>query len=187
MTDSWSPTQINGVLLRHDVPLDDKRGQFMELWRASTGARLGASAMVQANLSRSHRGVLRGMHVHLRQDDLWLVLSGHALAATADLRGSLAGADVSVSSELIELDSGDALFVPAGVGHGFLARTDLTLVYLVTNEYDGSDEHGFAWDDPDAAIPWPEPPTIMSERDRANPALRALVARLRQLGQIESR
>lgn len=187
MADNWSPGAIDGVRVRRELPFEDERGQFMELWRASTGARLGASTMVQANLSRSHHGVLRGMHVHLRQDDLWLVLSGRALAATSDLRGSLAGADMSVYSELIELDSGDALFVPAGVGHGFLARTDLTLVYMVTNEYDGSDEHGFAWDDPDAAIPWPEPPTIISERDRANPALRALVARLRQLGQIESR
>ena len=139
MTQDWQPTAIDGVWLRHGLSVADERGSFSELWRSSTTLPLGGVRMVQANLSRSHRGVLRGMHVHLRQDDLWLVLSGHALAATADLRGSLAGADVSVSSELIELDSGDALFVPAGVGHGFLARTDLTLVYLVTNEYDGSD------------------------------------------------
>ena len=25
----------------------------------------------------------------------------------------------------------------------------------MTNEYDGSDELGFAWDDPAAAVPWP--------------------------------
>ena len=29
------------------------------------------------------------------------------------------------------------------------------LLYLVTNEYDGSDELGFAWDDPAAGVPWP--------------------------------
>jgi len=58
-------------------------------------------------------------------------------------------------------------------------------VYLVTNEYDGSDEAGFAWDDALAAVPWPLPaPTpdgrpILSERDRANPSLVELVARLR--------
>jgi dTDP-4-dehydrorhamnose 3,5-epimerase len=51
-------------------------------------------------------------------------------------------------------------------------------VYLVSNEYDGSDELGFAWDDPDAAIPWPNAPAIMSERDRSNPPLRDVIAGL---------
>jgi dTDP-4-dehydrorhamnose 3,5-epimerase len=49
----------------------------------------------------------------------------------------------------------------------------------VTNEYDGTDELGFAWDDPDAAVAWPEREPILSDRDRANPPLADLVARLR--------
>jgi hypothetical protein len=54
-----------------------------------------------------------------------------------------------------------------------MALEPVDLVYLVTNEYDGSDEAGFAWDDALAAVPWPLPaPTpdgrpILSERDRA--------------------
>ena len=40
--------------------------------------------------------------------------------------------------------------IPIGVAHGFLALEPLQLIYLVTNEYDGSDELGFAWDDPRA-------------------------------------
>ena len=66
-----------------------------------------------------------------------------------------------------------------------MALEPVELVYLVTNEYDGSDEAGFAWDDPLAAVPWPLPaPTpdghpILSERDSANPSLADLVARLR--------
>ena len=75
--------------------------------------------------------------------------------------------------------------IPAGVAHGFLAIEPLDLVYLVTIEYDGSDEHGFAWDDPLAAVPWPDVSgapdgrPILSERDRTNPSLETLVARLR--------
>ena len=197
MTTDWTPTAIDGVLLRHDAPLEDERGQFMELWRASAVVALGMPTMVQANLSRSHAGVLRGMHVHLHQDDLWLVLEGKAVAATTDLRAVLGGVgpgggagavdDLSVRSQLIQLSVGDALFVPAGVGHGFLALTDLTLVYLVTNEYDGSDEHGFAWDDPDAAIAWPGAPEIISDRDRDNPSVRRAGRPLSQPEQTESR
>ncbi len=55
----------------------------------------------------------------------------------------------------------------------------------MTNEYDGSDELGFAWDDPAVAVPWPtDLPTsdgrpILSERDRTNPTLAELLTRLR--------
>jgi dTDP-4-dehydrorhamnose 3,5-epimerase len=75
--------------------------------------------------------------------------------------------------------------IPTGVAHGFLALDDLELVYLVTNEYDGTDELGFAWDDPSAAVPWPTVPgtpdgrPILSDRDRSNPTLHELVASLR--------
>ena len=49
-----------------------------------------------------------------------------------------------------------------------------------------SDELGFAWDDPTAAVPWPavtatpDGHPILSERDRTNPSLPELVARLRK-------
>jgi dTDP-4-dehydrorhamnose 3,5-epimerase-like enzyme len=58
----------------------------------------------------------------------------------------------------------------------------------VTATYDGSDELGFAWDDPLAAVPWPPVPgtgngrPILSGRDRANPPLGDLVERLRSEG-----
>jgi dTDP-4-dehydrorhamnose 3,5-epimerase-like enzyme len=55
----------------------------------------------------------------------------------------------------------------------------------VTNEYDGSDELGFAWDDPAVGVPWPavsatsDGRPIVSPRDASNPSLAELVARLR--------
>jgi dTDP-4-dehydrorhamnose 3,5-epimerase-like enzyme len=54
----------------------------------------------------------------------------------------------------------------------------------VTNEFDGSDELGFAWDDPAVAVRWPvleatpDGRPILSDRDRSNPPLRELVAGL---------
>jgi dTDP-4-dehydrorhamnose 3,5-epimerase len=41
----------------------------------------------------------------------------------------------------------------------------------VTGEYDGSDELGVAWDDPDLGISWPDEEPILSERDQKNPRL----------------
>ena len=71
------------------------------------------------------------------------------------------------------------------MAHGFLAIEPLQLIYFVTNAYDGSDELGFAWDDPAVAVAWPALPgtpdgrPILSGRDGANPLLAELLARLR--------
>jgi dTDP-4-dehydrorhamnose 3,5-epimerase len=97
------------------------------------------------------------------------------------LRGDASRPDV----ETRELAADDWVVIPSGVAHGFLALTSLQLLYLVTNAYDGSDELGFAWDDPTAAVPWPpvaqtpDGRPILSERDRSNPSLADLVVRLR--------
>jgi dTDP-4-dehydrorhamnose 3,5-epimerase len=172
----WQPGAIDGVWVRRNVAHPDDRGSFTELWRASSTAPLTDEPMAQANLSRSRAGVLRGMHIHQRQVDLWLIVDGRAVAALTDVRDAMSGG--AVTSVVHEMSAGDALFIPRGVAHGFLALTDITLMYLVSNEYDGSDELGFAWDDPDAAIPWPNAPAIMSERDRSNPPLRDVIAGL---------
>jgi dTDP-4-dehydrorhamnose 3,5-epimerase len=181
--EGWSATSLEGVWTRHNAALDDERGSFTELWRASLTRPLAAGAMVQANLSRSRAGVLRGMHFHLRQADLWLMIEGECFAAVTDLRPALAGG--SAKSELVPMRVGDALFIPPRVAHGFLAETDMTLMYLVSGEYDGTDEYGFAWDDTAAGISWPKEPSIISARDRYNPSLQEVIARLAHAAQRE--
>jgi dTDP-4-dehydrorhamnose 3,5-epimerase len=172
--DHWIATEIVGVMRRKLSPIGDQRGSFTELWRASQTPAPGVDGMAQANLSRSRAGVLRGMHFHRRQADLWIVVEGRAIAATTDLRRLARDGPVSVTSQVTEMATGDALYIPSLVAHGFWALADLTLMYLVSTEYDGTDEHGFAWNDPDAAIGWPAGEPIVSDRDRANPTLAEL-------------
>ena len=83
-----------------------------------------------------------------------MVTSGRAFVALVDLRPCLAG-DGRAVVVTRELDVDEWVVIPAGVAHGFLALELLDVLYLVTNEYDGTDELGFAWDDPTAAVPWP--------------------------------
>jgi dTDP-4-dehydrorhamnose 3,5-epimerase len=176
-----------GRIRRHG----DSRGAFREVWRASWYPTLGPEliglpdgAFVQANVSTSSTGVLRGLHFHRRQLDHWVVLDGRALVALVDIRPMLSGGDRPIVG-VHRLEADEWVSIPTGVAHGFLAEEPLTLLYLVTNEFDGSDELGFAWDDPDAAVPWPRVEAtvdghpILSDRDRSNPSLRELVARLR--------
>jgi dTDP-4-dehydrorhamnose 3,5-epimerase len=169
-----------GAIARHA----DERGSFRELWKASHAPPRQAPH-VQVNLSTSSVGVLRGLHFHRRQLDHWIVASGRASVALVDVRAMLADPSAAPVVETRVLTADEWVDIPAGVAHGFLALEPLELIYLVTNEYDGSDELGFAWDDPRAAVPWPAAPgtpdgrPILSERDRTNPSLTDLVARLR--------
>ena len=176
----WTPTTIDDVRRRRSEPIADERGAFSELWRASWTDALHPARFVQANLSRSRQNVLRGMHFHRRQADIWMLLEGRAAAATTDLRPLFDGSPERPASQLMELVPGDCLYIPPLVAHGFLALEDLSLLYLVSHEYDGSDEYGFAWDDTAAAVPWPSRAPILSHRDRDNPTLAELVAKLRQ-------
>lgn len=164
----------------------DGRGSFRELWRQSWTA--GLQPFRQANLSRSNPGVLRGMHFHERQTDLWAILGGRVFVALADLRSMVAGDDPAPLLDTFELAAGSSVLIPEGVAHGLYTFEEVALLYLVTNEYDASDEWGFAWDDPLAAIPWPDQRPTLSERDRTNPPLRAAVEAARQrAGQSASR
>lgn len=166
------PTAIDGVMRRSNASNADHRGAFTELWRSSQTAQLAQNEQfVQANLSRSQRGVLRGMHFHRRQTDLWMLIGGRCLAATTDLRRVAAEGARATRSQVVELTFGDILYIPPLVAHGFWAFDETLLLYLVSNEYDGGDEYGFAWNDATAAIEWPAGEPILSERDRTNPFL----------------
>jgi dTDP-4-dehydrorhamnose 3,5-epimerase len=156
------------------VPLltnPDPRGSFTEIYRRDFVG--GMREMVQANLSFSHAGVLRGLHLHHLQADYWTVISGTALVGLYDLR---TGSPTEGKKAEIRLEGPQprtSLYIPKGVAHGFYAQTDVVLQYLVDEFFTGSDEFGVAWDDPDVGIDWPtggrEP--VVSDRDRANPSL----------------
>jgi dTDP-4-dehydrorhamnose 3,5-epimerase len=144
----------------------DARGRFVELFRANAFPEV----FVQGNHSRSRAGVLRGLHYHHRQADLWYVVSGIAQVALVDLRRRADAPRVAT----LELDGSEpaTLYIPPLVAHGFLALTDVELMYLVTAYYDARDEHGVAWNDPALAVPWKSGEPMLSERDAANQPLR---------------
>ncbi len=142
-------------------PLDrhtDERGWFAELARAS-----GLPKPIrQVNLSRSRRGVIRGLHYHERgQDDLFVCLAGMVRVVVLD----------RTSGETFCEDIGDenplAIYVPGIHAHGYEALTDALFAYLVTEEYDPADpdEHGVAWDDPRVKHLWSVEEPILSARD----------------------
>jgi len=164
---------IEGVHLVRPTPAADGRGSFAEVFRREWVP--GAREMVQANLSRSAAGVLRGLHYHRAQADYWVIIEGRAHVGLYDLR---AGSPTWGASALVPLDSEEpaGLYIPPGVAHGFYAETSVVLHYLVDAYYSGEDELGVAWDDPDLGLDWPVGDPTLSERDRANPSLAQALA-----------
>jgi dTDP-4-dehydrorhamnose 3,5-epimerase len=153
----------------------DERGAFREIWRASWS---GDQQFAQANRSTNRAGVLRGLHYHRRQLDRWTVASGRVFVALVDVRPLLVDLAAAPLVETRVLGPDEWVAIPAGVAHGFYAIEATDLLYFVTNEYDGTDELGFAWDDPDVGVPWPDRDPILSPRDRSSPPLRQLVRSL---------
>ena len=107
-----------------------------------------------------------------------IVVSGRARLVLHDLR---VGSPTEGVTEHIDLAGDDerGVFIPPGVGHGFSSLTDIVLTYLVDGYYNPADELGVAFDDPEIAADWGIAEPILSERDRSNPARRAITAALR--------
>jgi dTDP-4-dehydrorhamnose 3,5-epimerase len=158
-------SEIPGVLQRDLTSNSDERGRFLEIFRSSQAP----DTFVQANHSRSVEGVLRGLHYHKHQADLWYVVKGMIQVGIADLRQRVDRP--RAETHILEEGRPTTLFIPPGVAHGFLALTQADLIYLVTSEYDAADEYGVAWDDSTLNVQWQTRKPILSKRDRDNPLL----------------
>jgi dTDP-4-dehydrorhamnose 3,5-epimerase len=138
----------------------DERGWFAELARASALPK----PFVQANLSRSRAGVIRGLHYHERgQDDVFVCLEGMVRVVVLDRETG------ETDTEDIGDDNPMAIYVPGHLAHGYEALTDCLFCYLVTEEYDPAepDEHTVPWDDPRIVDLWSTRSPLLSERDKA--------------------
>ncbi|MGZ5129047.1 MAG: dTDP-4-dehydrorhamnose 3,5-epimerase family protein [Actinomycetota bacterium] len=162
--------ELEGVRIIDLTTHADSRGSFTETFRRAWLPD-DAPPMIQSNLSVSHAGVLRGIHFHRSQADFWVFLEGRAFIALIDLR---TGSPTERARQTLRVDAAEGrrgIYLPPGVAHGFLALTDAWLQYMVDAYYTGDDEQGFAWDDPDAGVPWPTDGPVLSERDAIAPPL----------------
>jgi len=161
--------RISGVFLVELKTHPDERGRFAEIFRKEWFPSTDWNN-VQSNRSDSAAGVLRGLHFHHKQVDYWYVMKGRIRACLVDLRNN---SPTFRAWQRIDLnaDSHLGLFIPVGVAHGFYAITDATLIYIVDQYYDGDDEYGVLWNDPDLGIDWGIEQPILSPRDQLNPTL----------------
>lgn len=165
-------------LIEPDVYADD-RGYFLETWNEGRYREAGLDVtFVQDNVSRSRRGVLRGLHFQNPhpQAKLITVLDGEVFDVVVDVRR---GSDTFGQWTGIRLTgaSGRQVFVPEGFAHGFVATSETALFhYKCTERYHPESEVSIRWNDPALDIDWPVDDPVLSEKDRTAPPLDALPA-----------
>ncbi|MPY97770.1 MAG: dTDP-4-dehydrorhamnose 3,5-epimerase [Actinophytocola sp.] len=174
---------VAGVYRFEPAPHRDERGFFSRTFDRDVVRSVGIDpdGFAQDSVSRSRRGVVRGMHVRSGAGEAKLVRCsyGRIFDVVVDLRP---GSPTYRNQEhfLLDGDSQVSLYVPAGCAHGFQALTEPADVsYRIDRAHDPREDVTVAFDDPELAIPWPLPVTVLSERDKAalslDNALRRLV------------
>ena len=157
---------------------NDDRGFFREWFKSSefksaTGRDFGIE---QANMSLSSRGTLRGIHYSIAPSGQakWVTcITGLIQDVIVDIRPNS-----QTFGKWIELDlsanSGKAVFISEGLGHGFLALEDNTAVaYLVSTPFSPKNEFEIDPLDEKIGINWGmnSSELKMSDKDKYAPKL----------------
>lgn len=152
----------------------DARGFFYESYNAEKFKEAGLDLrFVQANVSRSARGVLRGLHYQWPnpQGKLVSVVEGEVFDVAVDIRrgsptfGQWAGV-------MLTAENHRHFWVPEGFAHGFVVLSEFaTFAYQCTALYDAKADAGVRWNDPAIAIDWPVSAPLLSGKDEKAPLL----------------
>lgn len=165
---------LEGVLLCRLQSHGDERGLFVNLWdRSPMEGPFGGAALDKCNLSQNpRRGTLRGMHWQEEphgEHKLITCVSGEVFDVLVDVRPGkthLQWWGTRLASPSV------ALYVPPGFAHGYLTLTDdAGVLYNMSGNYQPASARGLRYDDPAVGILWPEPVSLISERDASYPLL----------------
>jgi dTDP-4-dehydrorhamnose 3,5-epimerase len=169
-------------ILTHKV-FPDERGNFREWFKAEEISSIDSGFSVQqANYSKSKQWVIRGIHYSLApegQSKVVTCASGEVIDVLVDLR---LNSPTYLKVEYIELkeDSGSVVYIPSGVGHGFIVQSEsAAVVYLTSSGYSPEHEKAICPTDPELGITWPLPagqPGVISRADTQAPTLTQAIA-----------
>jgi dTDP-4-dehydrorhamnose 3,5-epimerase len=171
------PLSISGAWSVTTKVHGDDRGSFAEWFRTdrieeATGFRFSS---VQGNISRSAKGVVRGIHyadVPPGQAKYVMPVSGSIIDYVVDIR---VGSPTFGKWDSVTLssDARDAILIEPGLGHAFVALDDDTVVtYLVTDIFRPEREHGVNPLDPEIGLEFPPGiDLVLSDKDTQAPSL----------------
>jgi len=166
-------TKLEGLLILEPQVFGDERGFFLESHNEIKYLDIGIKdKFVQDNLSKSTKGVLRGLHFReppYAQGKLVQVISGSVLDVAVDIRYN---SPTYGEYLLVELNEGNKkqLWIPPGFAHGFLTLSEEAIFhYKCTAPYNKESEGGIMWNDPDLGIKWGISDPSLSDKDKLYP------------------
>ena len=171
---TFEPTAVEGVVVIGLEPVGDRRGTFARTWcRREFDAHGLDFTPVQCSLSvTSARGSIRGLHYQASpfgEPKLIRCTRGAVYDVILDIRPESVSFGKWMAIELTPTNL-KMVFAPPGTAHGFQTLADDTEVsYWMGAFYEPGSATGVRWDDPFFGVTWPEPPTVISERDRSFP------------------
>lgn len=169
-------TSIPDVFLLEPRVFGDDRGFFYESWNTKTLLDLGLDMdFVQDNHSKSHRGVLRGLHYQVQhpQGKLVRVVAGEVFDVVVDLRKSSPTCGKWVGS-LLSAENKRMAWIPPGLAHGFFVLSETAeFLYKASDYWYPEHERTLLWNDSAVGINWPVAGVpLMSPRDEAGTLLK---------------
>jgi dTDP-4-dehydrorhamnose 3,5-epimerase len=167
--------EIEGAYLFEPTPHGDQRGFFSRTFDRDVVASVGIDpdGFVQDSLSRSRKGVVRGMHLRGGAGEAKLVRCSHGAVfdVVVDLRPD---SPTFRNIKTFEL-SGEtqvSVYIPTGCAHGFQSLTDPSdVAYRIDRAHDPSEDITISYKDPELDISWPLSVTMVSDRDERAPSL----------------
>jgi dTDP-4-dehydrorhamnose 3,5-epimerase len=171
---TFTPYKLPGLLVVEGKSFPDERGFFMESYRACDLEGSPIPPLVQDNLSRTHRGFLRGLHYQKKPSAIGKLircLRGRIWDVAVDIRKGSPTYGQWASIELS--DEGNRMFwVPEGFAHGFLALSEEADVqYKVSGYWAPAEDRGVLWNDPALGIAWPMEGIRVAAKDAQHPPL----------------
>lgn len=179
------PTELAGVVVLVPLPARDPRGLFTRTFDADIfdeymGTPGVSAGFVQDSQSRSVQGTVRGMHGRSGRGEAKLVRCAHGAVhdVVVDIRSGSATFGQQ-QAFLLDDEAFRHLYIPPGFLHGFQALTPTADVcYRIDRPHDPAEDIAVAHDDPDLAIAWPQPVTVVSRRDASAGSWRDLLSHL---------
>jgi dTDP-4-dehydrorhamnose 3,5-epimerase len=178
-----TPLGIEGAWLAESQIWEDDRGYFREWFKAEDVKTVTNIDFLiqQANISQSQKGVIRGIHYSLALNGQakWITcVTGSIQDVVVDIRPQSRTFGKWIDVEL-KSDSGKAIFINKGLGHGFLSLENKTAVsYLLSTPFSPQEEFEINPLDNEIGIDWKIDFTALkiSEKDRLAPTLLARLA-----------
>lgn len=175
MNFSFVKCDIEGLVIAEPKIFKDSRGYFLETYSEKYFYEYGINEkFVQDNMSKSEKGVIRGLHFQRKhcQAKLVTVICGEVYDIAVDLRND-SETFGKYFGVILNEENKKQFFIPRGFAHGFIVLSDTAVfLYKCSDYYHPEEESGIIYNDKNISVDWKDyfsKDFIVSDKDLSLP------------------